>query len=263
MRKLLVFVMVLFLIAIPVFAEENLICDQSGLLTDEQVVELEEKLAQCRDTYGFTPVFVSTTSFDGLDSISYAETFYDENGYPDDGILLLLSLEEGYWYILTSGACYEQIEEAELYGLNDAVLTLLLDEDYYNAIVSFCDLSAQCFESDYEFSQDDNVVIPDYEKDQNHGESVQKKGIGKKIAIGMAVGFGIGLIAVGIMLIPMKSVSMQHAAADYIRSDSMKVTDRRDIYLYSRVRRIAKSQPANAPASKGNGPKRGGIGGKL
>ena len=46
MRKLIALLMVLLMIAVPAFATGNLICDQSVLMTEEEVAELEALYAQ-------------------------------------------------------------------------------------------------------------------------------------------------------------------------------------------------------------------------
>ena len=63
---------------------------------------------------------------------------------------------------------------------------------------------------------------------------------GKIIAISMGAGLLIGLIAVGIMASKMKTVHMDHDARNYVRTGSFRLTQSRDIFLYSRVHRTPK-----------------------
>lgn len=75
-------------------------------------------------------------------------------------------------------------------------------------------------------------------------------GSGGEISVGaIAVGAIIGvIIAVIVMLMhksKLKSVRMQHAAANYIKPGSMKVTTAREIYLYKKLRTFEKPRNDN------------------
>lgn len=75
-------------------------------------------------------------------------------------------------------------------------------------------------------------------------------GSGGGISVGAVVGGAlIGVvIAVIVMLVhksKLKSVKMQHAAANYIKQGSMQVTTSREIYLYKKVRSFEKPQNNN------------------
>ncbi len=63
--------------------------------------------------------------------------------------------------------------------------------------------------------------------------------IWQKVLIALGVGLAIGLITVLVLRSQLKSVKMQHAAANYIRPDSMVVTHSADLYLYSTVTKVA------------------------
>ncbi len=72
-------------------------------------------------------------------------------------------------------------------------------------------------------------------------------GSGGGISVGAVVGGAlIGIvIAVIVMLVlksKLKSVKMQHAAANYIKQGSMQVTTAREIYLYKKVDAVEKPQ---------------------
>ncbi len=70
-------------------------------------------------------------------------------------------------------------------------------------------------------------------------------GSGGSVSAGAVVGgiiVGI-IVAVVVMMVhkgKLKSVKMQHAAANYIKQGSMKVTEAREIYLYKKVDRTEK-----------------------
>lgn len=60
-------------------------------------------------------------------------------------------------------------------------------------------------------------------------------GVIKAFIFAIIAGLAIAFIITGIMLSKMKSVHMNNQAADYIRKNSMKVTTKRELYLYKNV----------------------------
>ena len=257
MKKLILFILVLAMIAIPVAAEGFLIVDDSGLLRDHEVENLELTYSDYTVNYGFTPSVVTTDSFGGLDPEEYAGRYYDMQELPEDGILFLLSLEEGYWYILTNGACAERISNWDTDAIGEELVPLIQDGHYYAAFLEFPKLAAEIYEANAPIEWDSEETVP-------VAPAVSKKNYGKTIAISMAVGLVIGLIAVGIMSISMKSVRQQSGASNYMRAGSMHLHMSRDIFLYSHVTRREKPQNnSSGGTSRSGGSSRGGSGGRL
>ena len=247
MKKLFALLLVLLLLAVPAFATGSLVNDGEGLLTYEEAAELEQVYGSYSD---FTPVMVTVDSFGGRSAESVAGHFYDQMGYPYDGILYLVSLTEGEWYILTNGACHERIADWDAQAMGDELVELLRDGDYYEAFESFPQLAQQIM-SETSVSHYGGVDAP---------AAVVSKNYGKTVAISMGVGILIGLIAVGIMAAMMKSVRPQNSASDYVRGGSMQLRHQRDIFLYSHVTRTPRPKSNSSGSSGGS---RGGAGGKI
>lgn len=255
MKKLFILLLVLVVLAVPVSAFGNLIQDDSGLLTDTDVQRLEEIYGDYPKTYGFTPALVTTDSFGGLSAEEFAGQYYDLMEYPEDGIQLLVSLEEGEWYILTNGACYRRISDWDADAIGQEILPLIQNGEYYAAFLRFPEIAAEYFEANADkdvWEAPEEIGMP-----QTSG-----KNYGKTVAISMAVGLVIGLIAVGIMALRMKTVRSRHTASDYVRPGSMELTNQRDIFLYSHVSRTPRPKSTSSGGSSGGG-SRGGAGGKI
>lgn len=244
MKRLFVFFLVILLLAVPASAEGYLICDGSGLLTEEEVLKLEKIYSQYQESYGFAPVFVTTDSFDGMGYREYALNHYDLQGYPEDCVYMLVSLEERHWYMMSNGICDERIPIDDIAIISEKVLEHLSKGAYYEAVLVFAETSAQCFEE---------VVVTTTDVEPQKSDR-------RTNMIPVVGGLLIGLITVGLMAAPMKSVKMKQAATDYVRPGSMTVTGCRDIYLYSRVRRSAKAKSTNG--SHGSS-KQSGTGGRI
>lgn len=255
MKKMLVLLLFLVLLAVPVSAFGNLVCDDSGLLTDTDVQRLEDIYSTFPNDYGFTPALVTTDSFGGLSAGEFADRYYDMMEYPRDGILLLVSLEEGEWYILTSGACYDRISDRDAEAIGKELLPLIRGGEYYAAFLQFPELAAEVYEANAfqsEWAEPDYVGIP----------QPARKNYPKTIVLSMLAGLVIGLITVGIMASRMKTVRSQNTASDYVRSGSMQLTNQRDIFLYSHVSRRPKPK-SNSSGGVGGGGHRGGAGGRI
>lgn len=258
MKRMIVLVLSLLLLAVPVCADTYLVLDGSGLLEDHDVARLEELYGQYTDTHGFTPALLTVDSFGGLSAEDFASQYYDVQEYPQNGILFLVSLEEGQWYILTNGECHHRISDSEAQAIGEELAPMIKSGSAYAAFLRFPELAGEIFlenapDGVQDGPQDQYVTVP------------AQRNYGKTIAISMAVGLGIGLVAVGVMAAQMKSVRSQNSAADYVRPGSMQLNNSRDIFLYSHVTRTAK--PKNNSSSGGRshsgGGSRGGAGGRF
>lgn len=253
MRKMLVLFLALILLAVPVAAEGYYVVDDSALLEDYDVDKLEQVYSEYEDTYGFTPVLVTTDSFGGLYADEFAQQYYDLQEYPEDGILLLVSLGEGEWYIYLNGQCLDRITDWGAETIGEELVPLIREGSYYGAFLKFPELAMEIYEANELTFEEDFYFEP----------VVSQKNYGKTIAICMVVGLVIGLIAVGIMASQMKSVHQQSGASDYIRPGSMHVTHSRDIFLYSRVTRTAKPKNNSSSGGSRSSGGSGGAGGRL
>ena len=72
--------------------------------------------------------------------------------------------------------------------------------------------------------------------------------LGKRLLICFGVGLLIALVAVGIMYSKLKSVH-SHTASHYVRSDGLKLTASRDLFLYAHVDRRKKENESSGGSS--------------
>ena len=251
MKRVIILILVLILLAVPVSANGDLLYDGERLLTAEEAIELESYYADFAQSNGFTPILVTTDSFEGNSPERFAGYWYDSHGYPYDGILLLVSLTEGQWYILTNGTCYDRIPDWEAEIIGAELVEDLRSGEYYEAFAQFPKLAYDAYVTDSSFSYFGGADAP----------VTHQKQYGKIIAISMAVGLLIGLIAVAVMASRMKTVRAQNTASDYVRAGSMYLTSQRDIFLYSHVSRTPR--PKNNSSGGSRGGSRGGAGGRI
>ena len=70
------------------------------------------------------------------------------------------------------------------------------------------------------------------------------------LLICLGIGLVIALIATGIMKGQLKSVRSQSAAADYVKSGSLQVTEAHDLFLYRNIVRHPKPKSNNSGSGR-------------
>lgn len=73
------------------------------------------------------------------------------------------------------------------------------------------------------------------------------------LPLALLIGFVIAMIVVLILRGQLKSVKMERGAVNYVRENSMQVTDSRDTYLYSTVSRTARPKNDSSSSSSSSG----------
>lgn len=227
----------------PGFAvSETYVIDEAGLLTERQAQELDSLITELIDGSYETRLYILTV--DSLGSVSsrrFAETYYDSHllGYGEDknGILLLLSMEERDWYVLTNGQTASDISDWDIDAIMEEVLPYLAQNRYYEGFETFIR------ETESELMASAPIVLSPL----------------AKIFIALLIGVAVGGITLLVMRSAMKTAKHQHSATSYMKPGSFQLTNRFDFYLYSRTTRTPR--PKNNGSSGGGS--RGGRGGKF
>lgn len=250
MKKLIFAILSLVLLvslaATPVFADENTryIWDRAELLNTYEASKLSKAAAQLAAGYNMDVVILTVDSIGSKTPKRYAEDFYDSMGYADDGILLLLSMEERDWYVCTTGRAMEIFTKKGIDRMGDEFVPYLSSGDYYTGFLTFLDL------------------IPDYIRSYEEGTAVGEEFDPTTLLISLAVGVVVALITVSIMKSSMNTTKQQRSATEYVKNGSFDLHHRLDLFLYSRVSKTAKSSSSSGGRS-GGGRSHGGGGGKF
>lgn len=112
--------------------------DDADLLTDSEENELKEQLDSINEKYGYDAVIVTTDSLEGYTSTEFADDFYDYNGFAENGILLLISIEERDWAISTSGDAIDAFPDEYQEEIMNSIMGYLGNDEWYNAFNGFC-----------------------------------------------------------------------------------------------------------------------------
>lgn len=222
-----------------VYAADLHLIDEEGLLTEQEASEVEACLSDVSGRLG-VDVFVRTAvSFDGKEPYYYADDALDYDfGTVNDGILFLISTQEGETFISTVGKCKDVFSEDNVDSIYDAFFQDVRDKNYKSAFTKF----ANAVEKYYK-----------YETAVFHFNATS-------IIVPLIVGLIIALVIVGMMKGSLKSARF-HNAGVYLKDGSLNLTRQSDLFLYTTVTRTQiKDSSSSSSHSGSSGSSHGGHG---
>lgn len=257
----LIFILMISGIAGSAYAESSStakVVDDAGILTDEEFNEIETKLDEVSlaNYTDFAVFFESTTPSEYYDNYGddhvmyYCADLWDYGGYSDDGVVLMITVDDREWTIVTEGAGSVYFGDAIQADLSDAILPYLQADDFSGAALEYASFvtermnSLNSSDSESESSTDSDYETPYTEDVSTFGifmDSLRANFV-KLIAVALV----LGLIVAAIRNIKLKSeltsVRSQSAAADYIVPGSVNLRAQRDTFLYRDVTRTRKEK---------------------
>ena len=263
MKRLVIFlVCILLLLSSPlsVLASAPKIVDEAGLLTENEIRKLERRAQALTDQYGMDVVIVTVDSIGGKTVESFADDYFDNNGYgigpSDSGILLLLSMEYRDWAISTCGEAIYAITDYGIQELFSQMADDLSKDRYYKAFATYLNTLETLFEA-YESGHPvdgtpDNYdgpgsYIPGTKDNIVHYEPTHDLDwYARKIGISFAIGLVVALIVLLILLGQMNTARAQHGAGTYLLQNTYRVGVQRDIFLYSQLNKVRKSENSSS-----------------
>lgn len=222
------------------------LADAADLLSAAQEEELLARLDQVSQELQCDVVIVTMDSCGGHDPDDVIAAYYDEYGFGygtnRDGVVLLLSMAERDWRILSNGFAADAITPGDIDSIGDQIVDELSDGEYYEAFLEFTDLC------EWEIEGERNGFPFNF---------------GMSLGVSVAIGFVVAFIATGIMRSKLKSVRSQTGAREYTKPGSMNVTRANDLFLYCTVDRRRKPQQTSSVSRGGGGGGRNIGGGKF
>ena len=230
--------------------------DGADLLTDSEEITLLSMLDEISERQMLDVVIVTTNTLEGKSPMAYADDFYDYNGYgfgaSYDGVLLLVSMEDRDWWISTYGYGITAFTDYGIDCLADRFLSVLGSGYYADAFGSFAE------------GCDEYITLA------RNGKPFEIGADPCDASGAMMIAAVIGLIAAFIVTASMKGQLKsvrQQSAGSYLKQDSMRITDSRDLYLYRNVSRVRRQTESSGGGSSthtsSSGRSHGGGGGKF
>lgn len=261
-RVMLILLCLLLIISTPLPARASApkVVDDAGLLTDSEVADLEQRAQAIADQYGMDIVIVTVNSLGGKSSESFADDYFDENGYgigPQyNGVLLLLSMEYRDWAISTCGEAIYALSDYGIQELFSQISGYLSQDIYYLAFITYLDALEVYFSAYENGSPIDGypgnydgpgIFIPGTQDEIVYYEPIKDlQWYTSRIGISFAIGLVVALVALLIMRHQMNTARAQHGAASYLKQETYRVGIQRDIFLYSQVNKVRKSESSSS-----------------
>lgn len=238
------------------------VVDDANLLSSSDEENISQRIENLTEKYDFDIVIVTVNSLYGKTPMEYADDFFDYNGYgvgsDNDGILLLVSMEDRDWWISTSGYGIKAFTDYGIEFIGDKIVPDLSKQKYYSSFSLFLDLTED--------------FLAEAEKGTPYDIGHKYKTVMNYIiavGTGLVIGLVIAIIVVLIMKSKMKSVVFQYNANNYAVNNSLKLERSNDIFLYRNVSKTRKPEPSSSGGGgssthvSSSGSSHGGGGGKF
>lgn len=175
--------------------------DQAGLFSETEIIQLEEKIAQCRKSTKMDVVIVSAYADGERSAEEYADDYYDYGsfgvGKKASGVLLLYYMDGpgqpgGECYISTTGTMINMLTDERIESILDDVYGDLGNRDFAGA--------AEHFLEDVKAYVKEGVESGQYTYDRDTGEIVRYHSIRLyEVAIAMVIaGISAGSVCLDI-----------------------------------------------------------------
>ncbi len=236
--------------------DAELLVDNADLLSEDEEAEILDLLKGVSDKYEMDVAIITVDSIGDKSPMEFADDYYDENGFAEDGLVLLISMEESDWYISTSGYGITAFTDAGIEFLGEQLVYDLGAELYFDAFKSYAEYADMYIEAAKAGTPYDSDNIPKLPYE-----------FGVNLVISLVVAFIISLIVTAIMKGKLKSVYKRDSAEDYVKNGSLNVTTSRDIFLYSHISKTPRPKETSSSGSSTHtssaGRTHGGGGGKF
>ena len=194
---------------LSVGAEQQYVIDNADLMSSSEEAALDEKAQALRQEYGMDVVILTVDSLDGKRPQEYADDYYDYNGYADNGVLFLLSMEERDWYISTDNGMRKMItDKAGIKALSGKFLPALKKNNYPEAFG--------------QFAKGTDELLAYYQKEGKPYDPADAFNP-LALAIGAAVALGIGFLVRRVLIGQMNNVMPALEAGVYLDRDSFQL----------------------------------------
>ncbi len=258
----------LFLIGAPAFAAPNRVLDGAELMSGEEVSALRAKADALSEASGLDVVILTVDTTGGIDTQSFADDYYDESGFRDDGVLFLWPVEERELTISTKGRGIEIFTDYGIDRIFDEVTPSFVAGEYAEGFELYLDMAAEYIDREASGDPVDTWI----EEDPGDGEegSVDEPPVTERkrpgfsffrLIVSLLIGFLLGGIPLAKHKKAVQNVAMKTNASDYTRPESFDLARSTDVFLYQNVTRTPRSTESNSSGGHSGGAGRSSPGG--
>ena len=210
-------------------SEEGLpaVIDDAGLLKESEIKDLDKKLRDLSEEYGIEFVAVSVEDTDGLTLNKYADMIYKYGGFKDSGIKNIVFFiyqhgEEGDREIVIvryGDKAKDELSDADCEKIINNVKDDFEDGNYSKAFESFVEETEKVFNPSVHW-----IWIP----------------------LCLIIGFVIAFVIMKIIASANKSVRKKVDAVDYVKLETLTITNAADIFLYTETHSTPKANSSSS-----------------
>ena len=217
------------------------VIDNADLLDASQERKLNAQLEKIQKNWQFDVVILTVYSTGEKDVTAYADDFFDYEGYGPDGILLLIDMGSRQWALSTAGTGIEAFTDAGQEYIQEQFKPYLSAGKFYKAFKSFADncdlfLKKAAKGHPYDVGYLPKAPLPLY-------------WIPLSIGIGMIFAFLVCQSSAN----SLKTIHRQPHAGSYVKKDSLKMAESRDLFLYRNITRTRRETQEKRSGSGGGG----------
>lgn len=234
--------------------------DDASLLSEKEAGKIMDALNEVSKRQKLDVVIYTTSEGISKTAQDAADDYYDYNGfgYGDnyDGVLLYINMKTRDWSISTCGYGITVFTDAGIEYISDIIVEKLGDEEYYDALNSFVELS------------DEFVTEAKENKPYDVGHMPKGKlPLFRNILIALIAGVVVAGLYCLYLWNKLKSVAPNNRAKDYVVRDSMNIKESYDMFLYHTVHATKKESKSSSGGSSihtsSSGRSHGGGSGKF
>ena len=216
------------------------VTDKCKLLSAQEIDSLNQKIRQVEQAHKIKIGIAFVKSVGNRDLISVADEMRDKYfaNSKNGSIVLLVDMNQRKYEIATNPTMQTKITNDDgIYFLKDSFQSSLRNEDYYGACNNFIDGVEE--------------LVTYYETNGTPYTELAATGGIDPMAAGLAVVLAIfcGVFIRSVLISSMSNVRHAMEAIDYLKKNTVKITESRDMFLFRNVKRRPKS---------GGGGRRGG-----
>ncbi len=268
MKNLIFFLLITICFVASATAQS--IVDNAELLTDSEEALLEERAAAVRESYDYDVAILTINSLDGEDILSYANDYYDYNGYGVgsgyDGMIFVISMAERDFGTSTCGSGIYYFSDYTLDNIHENIVALLSAGKYFDAFSEYINRVEYVLYSAAIEKQTNSAdaVVPEYNLSDSYNSNlytyedveVSTAEVYIVVEIGIIIiALIIGLITVTVIKSPMKNIGIKKDADIYTGANDLKLKRQIDRFIYSNVSktRIETNNSSGSRSSFGGG----------
>ena len=219
------------------------ITDMAGLLSDEEVESLCEKIQEFEKRYSTSIVLLTVNDLGDRTAQQYADDFYDYynfgNGSSHEGLIFIIDMGSRSWQIETTGNhTIEKFTDNTLDRIGEDCSKSLRDGDYYGCFDTFISCCSR--------------VMAGFTL--MHG------------IISLILGLLLALIPLGIFIKELNTVSRASGAGNYM-TKGLSLTVQKDLFLHHHISRTKIEHNSGSGGSSthtgSSGTSHGGTGGHF